>query len=133
MAPRIGGRLVDARTGARVDLRTGRGPRVIFVTHDTACAGCAAWLERLEAERAAFADWGGRLTVVIDDADARVALGVTAAALLIVDEWGEVFFTAEGGAGHALPDSTEVIEWIRFIAVQCPECEQPEGEWRSVP
>ena len=52
--------------------------------------------------------------------------------VVILDEWGEVFFVADAEAGHDLPTSAEIADWIRFLAIQCPECEGPEGEWRKI-
>jgi hypothetical protein len=26
----------------------------------------------------------------------------------------------------------EVLERVKFVAMQCPECEGPEGEWRKL-
>ena len=51
---------------------------------------------------------------------------------MIADEWGEVYSVADAGAGHRFPGAPEIIEWVRFLAIQCPECEGPEGEWKTV-
>jgi hypothetical protein len=49
------------------------------------------------------------------------------AMVVIADEWGEVYFGADAGAGHEFPTPVEIAEWVRFLAIQCPECEGPEG------
>jgi hypothetical protein len=64
--------------------------------------------------------------------DAESAFGSGHAALVVTDEWGEVHFVADAGAGHELPSGEEIVTWIRFLAIQCPECEGPEGDWRAV-
>ncbi|HEX6308152.1 MAG TPA: hypothetical protein VFZ69_08195 [Longimicrobiales bacterium] len=152
MRRRIGGQFVLAESGAAVSLRSGRGPRILIAVHGVDCAACAAWTARLAADRAPLDEWGARLTVVAEDTgrtaaaelraavvqllltpDPASALGVHVPALVIADEWGEVYFSVHAGDGHDFPDPAEVIEWIRFIAIQCPECEQPEGEWRALP
>ena len=46
---------------------------------------------------------------------------------MITDEWGEVYFVADAGAGHDLPTLVEIGDWVRFLAIQCPECEGPGG------
>ena len=44
--------------------------------------------------------------------------------MIIADQWGEVFLVEAGGAGvHGLPAAEEVVEWLRFVAIQCPECQ----------
>ena len=29
---------------------------------------------------------------------------------------------------HQLPGPVELAEWVKFLAIQCPECEGPEGD-----
>jgi hypothetical protein len=41
-------------------------------------------------------------------------------------------FRAASVDGTDLPSADEVTEWARFLVVQCPACEQPEGEWREI-
>jgi hypothetical protein len=67
---------------------------------------------------------------LLGDPEKRLASG--SSMVVITDEWGEVFFVADAGAGHDLPTSVEIADWIRFLAIQCPECEGPEGEWRTI-
>lgn len=82
------------------------------------------------------AEWGGSLIVVPSEPDGKTdlaaRLGIRGAAVVIADEWGEIFFAADAGAEQALPTPDEIVEWVRFISIQCPECEQPEGEWRTL-
>ena len=89
--------------------------------HSAGCLECRRYIRtELASASEQLAQWGGRLAVVLPGFpdDAR--------------EWGEVFFVADAGLGHDLPGSGEMEDWIRFLAIQCPECEGPEGEWRSV-
>lgn len=141
---------IDAATGSAVGLRHGRGPRVIFAADRGDCADCGAYIDRLVSYLGEIQGWGGRAAIVVSDAARAERLvgsvpagvqvmietdegsGVKPPALLIADEWGEVHFIAEAVADHALPDAQEIVEWVRFIATHCPECEQAEGEWRSV-
>jgi len=143
--------LVDATTGAAVPLRSGRGPRAIFVAHSSDCAGCRAYIAQLAEHQPAIAEWGGRVSVVVYEPTSHAALlhdcatadnqvladpdrefDTEPAAVVIADEWGEVYFAVAAVVDHALPAMREVIEWVRYIAIQCPECEQAEGEWRNV-
>jgi hypothetical protein len=107
--------------------------------------------ERLARGAREIQEWGGRLTIVVPGgrADAATfaetttdmlevvvdperAFGAGHATLIVADEWGEVHFVADAGAGHELPSQEEVVQWVRFLAIQCPECEGPEGEWRTI-
>lgn len=104
----------------------GRGPRLLVALR-TDCSPCHAWLER---ERAALAEaaeeWGGRLEV--HDVAGDGACGSWLAAL---DEWDEVFHVSRLGPDHAFPTAAEAGDWVRFVAIQCEECERPEWPWVS--
>lgn len=133
-APRVGRiiRMTGARTieGEAFDLLSGRGPALLARLHGPDCPGCRRWMERdLGPLREAVGDWGGR--VVLLDPD-RPAPPSPAAWLAVVDEWGEVFHTVEVGPDHAFPGPSELADWVRFLATQCPECEGPEGAWRQI-
>jgi hypothetical protein len=144
--------LVSTATGAVVNLRAGTGPQALVAMHSVACGACRRYVrEHLAAGAQRIAEWGGRLSVVVPgrlanaadfaetttdalhvlvDAEATFASG--GAMVVIADQWGEVYFVATSGAGHDLPSREEVVAWVRFLAIQCPECEGPEGEWRTV-
>lgn len=137
-----------ARLPANFPLTAGRGPVVIAVVHDHDCAQCSAWIDNLAKGVSAIQEWGGRI-IVAPRAESRVSetlatrhlpfkivrvssdqLPIVEPGVLIADEWGEVFFQSKHE--HDFPVPQEVAEWVRFIAIQCPECEQPEGEWRNL-
>ncbi|HEY8469109.1 MAG TPA: hypothetical protein VIL18_05675 [Longimicrobiales bacterium] len=69
------------------------------------------------------------------DGEVRRRLGVPAdrAALVIADRWGVVYNAVEADTARDLPPVDEVIEWVRYLATQCPECGVPDepgrGEW----
>lgn len=144
-------RVAAAPSGNAVSLRGGRGPRVVLRAHSATCERCRDFVRGLIADGAAVRDWSARISVVVPDAisgaralhtalDGRVqvladpdgTLGLSCAELVIADEWGEVYFATQIGADHAFPEPDEVAEWARFIAIQCPECEGPEGDWRTL-
>lgn len=116
-------------TGLPVEPRSGRGPLVLVVAHAEMCDACSSYERQLSAADSTIGEWGGRVVSVTDPEGKLLA---HAPGVIIADEWGEIYFETEGGAEHALPDPDEVAEWVRFIAIQCPECEQPEGEWRTL-
>jgi hypothetical protein len=53
--------------------------------------------------------------------------GLPSPGVAVADRWGEIYFVqgAENAAG--LPPADELLEWLRFVQVQCPEC---QGETR---
>jgi Zn-dependent alcohol dehydrogenase len=135
-----------------VDLRSGHGPRALVTLHSADCPECRRYVRvDLASGPDRLAEWGGRLAVVVPgqvesanelakitrramqvlgDPEGELASG--RAMVVITDEWGEVYFVADAGAGHDLPTLVEIGDWVRFLAIQCPECEGPEGEWRTV-
>lgn len=131
--------------GTSTTLRRGRGPRFVMAVHSLQCATCRQYVESLVAA-APQQEWGGALYVIVPGAidPARSIEGVNLLAdpehafakgnarVAIADEWGEAYFDHDAGAMHDLPDPAEVTEWFRFIAIQCPECEGPEGAWRTL-
>ena len=53
--------------------------------------------------------------------------GVPFPGVVVADRWGEIFFVSTESHPTALPPPEEVLDWLRFVQVRCPEC---EGEWR---
>jgi hypothetical protein len=106
------------------ELNVGRGPAVVALLHPGHCAACRRWQHELQQNAHHFAEWDARL-LFTNDVESSIA-----PALWIADEWSEVFFHWQGE--HDFPALKEIVDWVRFIAIQCPECEQPEGEWRNL-
>lgn len=51
------------------------------------------------------------------------ALRLDPPALAIADQWGEVHAGVAAGAEHRWLAVAEVADWLRYLAMQCPECE----------
>jgi hypothetical protein len=47
--------------------------------------------------------------------------------VVIADRWGEVQFAIHEAAARDLPAVDEIIDWLRYVQHQCPEC---QGEAR---
>lgn len=110
--------------------RTGAGRGVQLVVRlPEGCPDCRRWLDQnREALLEAVHFWGGRLDVEAQPPGAgRAAAGW----LAVLDEWDEVFHVAPLAAGRPFPTVETVAEWIRFVAIQCEECERPEWPWVS--
>ncbi len=47
-------------------------------------------------------------------------------AIYITDRFGEVFAVYRAAEGKTMPSAQEMIKWLTFINIQCPECGHPE-------
>ena len=140
--------LPRAGDGIPVRLRTrGREGTVLLHVHSATCAECLAYLRSLGDAKAELDDWDGRVVAVVPggvdaagpvreavepgfhvvadpEGSYRERSGLEGGSMLIADQWGEVFHVYPGGAGvHDLPTAEEVVSWLRFLAIQCPECQ----------
>jgi hypothetical protein len=43
-------------------------------------------------------------------------------AVYITDRWGEVVFVCRTMRGDPVPSATDLLDWLRFVDQQCPEC-----------
>jgi peroxiredoxin len=140
-------KLASAPGGLPTPLRPpGRVSPVLGLVDGADCDACRAWLHRLAAVSANIGEWDGRVIVVVpapldqaiqiaDDAtksftiladpDRTLAarLGISAPALVIADQYGEIHHAAPAGEAHHLPDPAEVVDWLRYLSIQCPECQ----------
>lgn len=139
-------RLPSAPAGTPVPLVPpgGRAVPILLCVHDADCAACRAWVQALAAADAELREWDGRPLVVFPgdlDQAARFAAGVPfpvladeagklwmrmgmeGATVVVADPWGEVRFRHVAGTAHDLPSPAELMDWARFVAIQCPECE----------
>ena len=57
---------------------------------------------------------------------ARGAAGRPAPAVFVTDRFREIFAAYLPGQGSGLPDVQEILDWVAFINIQCPECGVPE-------
>lgn len=141
-------RLPSAPDGAPVPLvpTGGRRVPVILAVHAAGCAECRAYAQALAAADAELREWNAHVVVVVPggmDNAARFAdgaglpfpvvadaerklwtrMGMEGAAAVVADPWGEVKLRHVAGAAHDLPDLAELVDWARFVSMQCPECE----------
>lgn len=78
-------------------------------------AGLDDYVAGLQACASEFAGWDGRLLVL---PPGRMG----AHRLLIVDRYGQVYWTGEAESADDLPVAAELTEWFKFLATACPEC-----------
>jgi peroxiredoxin len=141
-------RLPSASGGAPVPLVPPGGRRVpiILAMHAADCADCRAFAQALAAADAELREWDAHVVVIVPgsvDQAARFAdgaglpfaiaadaerklwtrMGTESAGAIVADPWGEVRMRHAAGAAHDLPSPAELVNWARFVAMQCPECE----------
>ena len=126
--------------GRPVRLRPpGRRSPLLVLVHPGECDACAAFVAEVAAAGERLRDWDGYPIVVrqdgagtgtgglpgLLDAERRLpaALGVTLPAVVVADQWGEMHHRYEAGDEHRFPLVDELVEWQRFLAIQCPECQ----------
>jgi peroxiredoxin len=133
--------------GAPVPLVPSGGRRVpvIVAVHSADCGGCLAYAQALAVADAELREWDAHVVIVVpgsveqaarfaDDGlpfpvaadEARklwMRLGMRGAVAIVADPWGEVRMRHVAGAAHDLPTPAEIVDWARFVAIQCPECE----------
>lgn len=140
--------LPAAPGGATTSIRPrGRDGAVLVAMHGVNCQPCRAYLRGLAESLDAIQEWDGRVLVlqpgtleeaervreelslpfsILADADRAVMqrVGLDGGGIAIADQWGEIFFEEAGGEDvHSFPDVQEVVEWLRYLAIQCPECQ----------
>jgi hypothetical protein len=58
--------------------------------------------------------------VVMTEADVA---GLPPPGVLIADRWGDIYFVGRFAAGEPCFDTDAIIEWLRHVQMQCPECQ----------
>ena len=53
--------------------------------------------------------------------------GVPSPGVVVADRWGEVYYVQDADRASGLPTPDELIEWLRYVQNECPEC---QGEIR---
>lgn len=82
---------------------------------------------REEAAPSSTAEFGPDIVVLDDPGHAAAAAqDVEPPAVVVADRFGEIWAAWEGDGQHRLPNAQDIIEWLEFIEIQCPECHPPE-------
>jgi hypothetical protein len=92
---------------------------VLFIASPEEREVAARYASQLQAHRDQLDE--GEATVVVTT-DAVPNLPVPSA--LVADRWGEILQLerASGGNAFQFPDVDELLEWVHFASIQCPEC-----------
>lgn len=135
-------------TGTR-NWRQARDASVIYLPHPLPCDGCHTTMRELVDATAQLDLWAARPVFVLRDAPERLGVPATLgrfvaldpdgrtrracgladddAAVMIADRFGEVWESQVVGDDHAAPTHEQIISTVRYIAIQCPECETPDS------
>jgi hypothetical protein len=122
------------------------GAPVLLLVRDGAIERARPYIAALEERLRDLRDWGGRPLLVTERniVDSRLpsavaspeawdALGVENSALVIADRWRVVYFARGTTTFADLPAADDVVDWVRYLGTQCPECgvidEPGHGEW----
>jgi hypothetical protein len=49
--------------------------------------------------------------------------GVPAPGVVVADRWGEIHHVTHAARVEDLPSFQELVDWLRYVQSQCPECE----------
>lgn len=129
----------------------GKRQAALFFGHDSECLACFGYARQLAASHAdlgeadavalivvasdpaAAAEWRHGVderTAILADADGAWKRAVTAAievdpgdaVVIVLDRYGAPRAGAAAAEAGGLPDPSALVEWLRFIALDCPEC-----------
>lgn len=76
------------------------------------------YVESLTGDRAMLEEYDATAVATTE----RVG-DITTPAVVIADRWGEIYFVRTGASVTDLPRRDEVIEALRWVAHECPECQ----------
>jgi hypothetical protein len=48
---------------------------------------------------------------------------IASTGVVVADRWGEVYYVQESERAAQLPAVDELIDWLRFVRNECPECQ----------
>jgi hypothetical protein len=122
------------------------GAPVVLLVRNESLERARPYIRALAESVRELHDWDGR-PLLITERDTGVTglpaavatravwdeLSIEDSALIIADRWGVVYFMQETTTFDDLPSADEVVVWVRYLAMQCPECgvidEPGYGEW----
>jgi len=117
--PEISGAASDGRKIHTSDLR-GRKNTVIIFSGEPSDESSQELIRALSDRHSEIQDEEAEIIVCEDNELHR-------AAICIADRYGEVYFSAF--FSDTAPSAENVLEWLRYIEIQCPEC--GVSEWPS--
>jgi hypothetical protein len=77
-----------------------------------------SYIQKLREALPAFAAHDAAVVVTKTPID-----GMPSPGCAVADRWGEMQWVAAAGRVTELPDAREIAAWLRYVELQCPECE----------
>ena len=91
---------------------------LVLVSVDARDPALQQYVRDLQAREAEFAAANTALVISTDS-----VAGLPVPEIVVADQWGEVIQAFEPSGPHAaMPSADELLEWIAFVRIQCPEC-----------
>src|SRR5262245_19576039 len=112
-----------------------RGSPALLFVRDEALAVARPYIATWEQMLSDLASWFDRPRVITESAryETRIAsvsapaddwlqlaIGEHAHALIIADRWGVVYVAQQTSTFEDIPSATDVEQWLRYLATQCP-------------
>jgi hypothetical protein len=91
---------------------------VLVLLPHTESAASAKFVDQLTAR---MSDLSGNDSVCVITRGS--VSGVPSPGIVVADRWGEIHHIAAGKTADDLPGPDDLIEWLRYVQHQCPECE----------
>jgi len=85
-------------------------------------SAAVAYVQRLLTAAGDLGAYDAQLIVTADTVP-----GIPSPGVAVADRWGEIYFIHAADRADALPTADDVLDWLRFVQMQCPEC---QGETR---
>ncbi len=99
-----------------------RKPLLLVCAGALDAPGARDYVAELDAHRRELTAFETACVVTAERIDRVPCPGV-----VVADRWGEVRFVAGASSAADLPRVPALVEWLRFIQSECPEC---QGEAR---
>jgi len=124
LLPHVVVRSVDGTTFSYGDIWQRRNLLLIALASEAGppAGDESAYITELLARGETFQEYNTEVVITRD-----AVAGLRSPALLIADRWGEIVAVDHLDVTAGLPKVEEIVEWLRFVAHACPEC---EGEAR---
>jgi peroxiredoxin len=126
-----------------------RAPRrrstILLLLHDGGCKECWRYAQEIAETDAEIREWDGRVFAIMPESPAASSpengstlpfplmldvqgtlstrLTVDVPSVVVADQWGEIHAIEEAGPEHEFLAAEELIEWSKYLAIQCPECQ----------
>jgi hypothetical protein len=91
---------------------------VLVTLADVACDSCRGYVSELTALFPALGAQNTECVITRDPVPGMCSPGV-----LVADRWGEIVSITEVPDIADLPSPEELLDWVRYVQTQCPECE----------